>query len=51
VLLFAGPFHDWRVGSIFVLVVLMFLASMAVLGVYLVDPPLMVYLEPRGSEA
>jgi hypothetical protein len=50
VMLFSGPFPNWQVGCFFVFVVLVFLACMAVLGVYLVDPPLMVHLEPRGGE-
>jgi hypothetical protein len=49
VMLFSGPFPNWQVGCFFVFVVLVFLACMAVLGVYLVDPPLMIQLE-RGSE-
>jgi hypothetical protein len=36
------------VGCIFVFVVLAFFASMAILGVYLISPPLMVYLARRG---
>jgi hypothetical protein len=44
----AGPFHNWGVGCIFVFVVLAFFASMAILGIYLIQPPLMVYLARRG---